>query len=105
MGPLTPPGDWVEDAACAGADLDLFFPPPGPTPHLALSYCYSCPVQATCLRTAMENRETLGVWGGMTRQQRRGLAKGQLPPAPEGLHWEWNEEQQGWQLAWSVGHA
>lgn len=58
-----------EDAACAGADPDLFFPV-GTTGNAlrqideAKRICRFCPVQIQCLAWALENGVTDGVWGG-----------------------------------------
>lgn len=81
--------DWVTDAACAGADTRLFYPPMCITrPRLAerfgpigvISYrltraaidiCATCPVQADCLAYALRTGEDDGIWGGTTPKQRR----------------------------------
>lgn len=100
--------DWRDDALCRDADLDLFFPPPEQGGHgRALAYCIACPVQAACLNEVMDaGREEwteFGIRAGLGPRQRRTLREsGQLPRPPKGTHWEWNEELDGWQLAW--GH-
>lgn len=75
---------WMEQAACAGADPDLFFP------HVtrgenhnqhklaeAAAFCRVCPVRAECYQYAYDDRLT-GVWGGWLldnwgRRRRRNL--------------------------------
>ena len=68
---------WHRQAACRGADPDLFFPErtDGP-PIAALAYCKECPVREECLTSALEGASTTGVWGGTTGRVRRGLRRG-----------------------------
>ncbi len=69
---------WREQAACKGANPDLFHPERGDTATVkaALAICATCPVQAECATTGA--REPVGIWGGTTAAQR----KRQRPPAP-----------------------
>jgi WhiB family redox-sensing transcriptional regulator len=64
---------WLLDAACAGADPDIFFPGAGfrDTASLALKYCAQCPVTAQCLDYAVTNSMKTGIWGGMGPDQRK----------------------------------
>ncbi|TMK81786.1 MAG: WhiB family transcriptional regulator, partial [Actinobacteria bacterium] len=41
----------------------------------ALSICATCPVRAQCLDYAIRNRETYGIWGGTTPDQRRRIRR------------------------------
>lgn len=64
---------WHLDAACRGADHELFFPGKGEsvTSHRARAICARCPVQVECLTWAVENKEPGGIWGGTTERDRR----------------------------------
>jgi WhiB family transcriptional regulator, redox-sensing transcriptional regulator len=73
---------WADQAACGvpGIDLDLFQDQPanheGNAKTLqAINYCRSCPVRRACLRTAVENNEPEGVWGGLTAKDRQQLSR------------------------------
>jgi WhiB family redox-sensing transcriptional regulator len=82
---------WQEQAACIGADPELFWQEPvkgrpgaAPTdPHAeARAICAVCPVIAQCLKWATDNRE-YGFLGGMTpaeRESARRRAQRGLPP-------------------------
>jgi WhiB family transcriptional regulator, redox-sensing transcriptional regulator len=62
---------WFGDAACRGTDVEIFYSDdPGATSQ-ALQLCRSCPVREPCLRTAMQEREFDGVWGGVPEAHRR----------------------------------
>ena len=78
--------DWSADAACKGADLNVFFPSQdGPYSNeaaytLAASYCERCPVRQTCLEEALfiEERggqEPHGFVGGKRPMERRALLR------------------------------
>ena len=58
---------WVDHAACAGMDVDVFFL--SGFESQALAVCASCPVRLQCLDAGLE--ETDGVWGGLTPKRRR----------------------------------
>jgi len=66
----------LEDALCAQTDPDAFFVDFASTAlNFALRLCRQCPLKETCLETALKTPypEDYGVWGGTTRQERRGL--------------------------------
>lgn len=69
--------DWEDQAACAGEDLDLFFPPTGgDSPALigrAKAICAGCAVRMECLEFAVRNDISYGVWGGLAPAERRRL--------------------------------
>ena len=65
---------WRADAACNGADLDLFFPEKGEHGLAAKRICARCPVLTDCLEFALTTRAT-GIWGGMTDLERRQLVR------------------------------
>jgi WhiB family transcriptional regulator, redox-sensing transcriptional regulator len=65
---------WVEDAACKGMDVNLFFPELGKS-HISEKVvkpiCNSCPVQQSCLNYALKNDLNNGYYGGLSGKQRR----------------------------------
>lgn len=68
--------EWVEMAACRGVDTNVFFPGDdrsegGKEYDMARTICASCPVAQDCLRYAIELDIPGGMWGGMSRRQRR----------------------------------
>lgn len=75
---------WRAQAACAGRDPEIFYPPrsDGPTRYdQALSICRDCPVRAACLADALfvegrsaDQTRRYGVRGGTTAHERRRLA-------------------------------
>ncbi len=72
------PTGWMDGAACRNADTRQFFPARGSGNHtdwaIAASICATCNVSAECLAYALRNR-CVGVWGGTTDEQRKGMAK------------------------------
>ena len=71
---------WMDKAACRGADSSIFMPsnrgPFDPVKKAeALSYCNRCPVRAECIDYALSFDITIGIYGGLTQQQRRALNK------------------------------
>jgi WhiB family redox-sensing transcriptional regulator len=66
---------WREQAACLGADTELFFPIGNSGPAAleqideAKAVCGRCPVIEQCLKWATEVGE-VGIWGGMTDSER-----------------------------------
>ena len=71
-------GDWVDQAACAGVDPDLFFPDRGASLADARRVCAGCPVRAECLEYALEAGEKFGVWGGTSEKERRAMRRQRL---------------------------
>ena len=65
--------EWVERAACRGADPELFFAYKGNYPDIegALGYCERCEVIEKCLATALHDPFIEGIWGGTTWDQRK----------------------------------
>lgn len=66
---------WRTDAACRGADPDLWFPNKGDNVNVkhALAVCHTCPVQTQCLNDNLDEQD--GIFGGTTPMQRRALRK------------------------------
>lgn len=72
--------EWSLQAACRHANPALFFPPPSHSTAAAKRICHTCPVEQQCLWTAMliETYDTggrYGVFGGLTSEERRTLAR------------------------------
>jgi hypothetical protein len=71
------PDFWSKGTANCTAYPDLMFPEgynSHPRELKATEVCNGCPYIKECLQFALENDEW-GVWGGMTRHQRRPLRK------------------------------
>ena len=70
---------WRTNAACRGADSNLFIPDRGANGvaavEKALAICATCTVRAECLEEALSRPELLGVWGGKTAVERRYMRK------------------------------
>lgn len=66
---------WHDDALCAQTDPDLFHPEPGQTSTTAKRVCMACPARQQCLEHAVTHGENVGVWGGMTPNQRKAIRR------------------------------
>ena len=81
---LPAPPTSLADAACKGADTDLFF---GPDAEFvtarqkrearAKAICAGCPVRDACLAYALDSGEAYGIWGGMNEDERRAMLRRQ----------------------------
>lgn len=76
---LEPPGPWVTDGSCYQApNPDLWFPDVGAQGQQdaakAKEICAGCPVRFDCLNWALDTAQEYGIWGGMTRRERRAHA-------------------------------
>lgn len=75
--------DWANAAACRGVDRALFY-------SLDLNesreerlerergakrICSGCSVREECLRVALDQRESYGIWGGLNELERRALRR------------------------------
>ena len=77
--------DWTNRAACLTEDPELFFPVDGvesKEPEIREAawaapreVCARCGVRDLCLAEAMKNREPEGMFGALTPQERRALAR------------------------------
>ena len=73
---------WWLLAECRDLDSDLFYPI-GNTGDavtqvaFAKAVCESCQVRSQCLTHALTTREQHGIWGGLTEEERRSLARRQ----------------------------
>ncbi len=70
---LLRPKPWMDDALCAQADPDTWFPEKGGGSTPAVAICRRCPVAAECLDYALTNGERFGTWGGVGERSRRKL--------------------------------
>lgn len=80
---------WLSDAKCAedpdslpeafGDDEDPDELSTASAEAFARYHCLSCPVMVECLRHAVVNGETLGVYGGMLPAERENLVDGEGP--------------------------
>lgn len=76
---LREPGDqsWRRNARCKGLSVDLFFPKKEDikTNHVLIAnarlVCAGCPVRRECLRFAIDNAITHGLYGGVMPRERR----------------------------------
>lgn len=68
---------WQELAACSGMDTGLFFPEEaeGGQAQQAKAVCARCPVRLDCLQFALDNNEPAGIYGGLTRKERRRMCR------------------------------
>jgi WhiB family redox-sensing transcriptional regulator len=53
----------------------MFYPASPAEEAEALALCATCPVRAQCLEYALRNKETHGIWGGTTADQRRRMRR------------------------------
>lgn len=66
-----------EQAACAGLDTEVFFAGPDDRSAIdaAKAICAGCEVRGRCLEYAIAGELTVGVWGGLTAQERSRVAR------------------------------
>lgn len=66
---------WMADGNCRLHPPATFFPSDGVGVDRARKICKDCPVKATCLEFALEERIDHGVWGGCSERERRRILK------------------------------
>lgn len=73
---------WSHQAACRGADPNIFFPERGDhvAVRRAVQVCRTCPVVADCLNYVLRIGEKDGVFAGLTGAQRRRLRRRRPSP-------------------------
>ncbi|MEU9706213.1 WhiB family transcriptional regulator [Streptomyces sp. NPDC047981] len=74
---MNPRSDWMQDSLCSAAP-DLFFPVgtgarTNRQAAAAKALCRRCPVIEPCRAWALSTGPLHGIWGGMTRADRRQL--------------------------------
>tara|TARA_Y100001949_G_scaffold171012_1_gene172888 strand:+ start:3133 stop:3450 length:318 start_codon:yes stop_codon:yes gene_type:complete len=65
--------NWMEDAACRGKPVDLFFfdeRKDRERLRMAKFVCSACTVTKECLNYAIETPIDFGIWGGLTSRER-----------------------------------
>ncbi len=72
--------EWLHRARCRNEDPELFFPvgvtgPAADQVAAAKAVCRECEVRAECLEWAMVTGQDSGVWGGLSEEERRALAR------------------------------
>lgn len=73
---MPPEPAFMADAACAGADVHVFFPEREDEGYTeARKVCAGCPVRAQCLDHALVNFERFGMWGGRSPSERQKEAR------------------------------
>ena len=70
--------DWGQHGACSKAAPDALFVR-GAAQQAAKQVCVGCPVITECLDHALRVRESYGVWGGHTEDERARLLGGPVP--------------------------
>ncbi|MEI6495405.1 MAG: WhiB family transcriptional regulator [Actinomycetota bacterium] len=77
--PLTTDTDsvtaWMAGGNCRNYPPAVFFPSDGVGVDRARKICADCPVSATCLEYALDERIEHGVWGGCSERERRRILK------------------------------
>lgn len=76
-GPIADLWEWQHEGACREVDNATFFHPDGERgprrrqrDAAAVAICTTCPVIEQCREHALRSRETYGVWGGLTEDER-----------------------------------
>lgn len=74
------PKSWRELGSCRDSDPNLFYPLGRGVAALeqieeAKTLCRTCPSLEPCLAFALSTRQELGVWGGMSAEDRRRLLR------------------------------
>lgn len=62
---------WRKKAACADIPRTAFFPRGRSSTKEALAACARCEVVNECLKYALDNQISFGIWGGKTEAQRK----------------------------------
>ncbi len=71
---MTWAGEWLESAACASVDPDLFFPDQGDSPLPAKRICAGCAVIHKCRQrweSLTVDQRGYGIWWGSSAHDRR----------------------------------
>lgn len=83
--------DYFKGARCKGVPVEKFFPEKRVREGSYMRFCEKCPIQDFCLQFAV-CFDSYGVWGGLTRKQRKTLPKAFIEDAietgkEEGWYW------------------
>lgn len=71
----TPPVAALDDRACNGVDLEVFFPKHSGDAGRAVAICKLCPHRQVCLDWAIETGQGYGVWGATTAEERHKMRR------------------------------
>lgn len=87
--------DWWEEAECSrlttNEERDMFFSEAERATITAQTICSTCSVVEPCLTYALETRQTFGVWGMHTPDDRRNLRRFMSrDPHLVGHHWNFS---------------
>lgn len=90
-GPIIELWQWQFDGACRDEGDALFFHPEGERgprrrrrDEAAKQVCARCPVIVACREHALASRETYGIWGGLTAEEREEIRLAQEDPESDG---------------------
>ncbi|RSS52832.1 WhiB family transcriptional regulator [Streptomyces sp. WAC06614] len=82
---------WQQRALCRSWGTGPFYHPAGERGEdregrdaLAKRICARCPVRRACLEHALRTRESYGVWGGLTEEERRAVLEAASPRSTTG---------------------
>lgn len=64
---------WQLEAACSEDQHDLFFSLAESKMEKAKAICQTCPVKSECLQFALDNDIEFGIYGGLSREERKVL--------------------------------
>ena len=79
---------WQAEALCAQTDPELWFPEKGKHHPQALQICFRCPVRAQCAEAGQG--EEYGIWGGLTRDNRRQKRRRERQPCGTPAAYKWH---------------
>ena len=61
---------WFGSAACKGTDPEIFFSEDQQDIERAIEICQGCAVGKECLKFALSDKNTDGIWAGTTKEDR-----------------------------------
>jgi WhiB family redox-sensing transcriptional regulator len=67
--------EWMDRAACATTDPDLFSPEPGGRTTAAKRICGTCEVKDECLAYALHHNLRYAIYGGLSDRERAALRR------------------------------
>jgi WhiB family redox-sensing transcriptional regulator len=72
--------DQIGSVPCSSyPELFFYEPYAGLTPEESITaakrLCGECPLKVECLRVALETKRNVGIWGGLTPEERKALRK------------------------------
>lgn len=65
----------AEQALCAQADPEAWFPLKGGSTRQAKDVCAHCPIREACLEVALANGYREGIWGGTSWLERKRMLR------------------------------